>query len=107
MRPFRSAFEVAEIQLSRSNTKYTASRRRSIKVGSVDPRYPEEKFFIRADNPAVLHVKGLGWKKMRVLCGDVRTEKWDGVILIFGVNRAVFGGTIVFLANVAPRQDIC
>ena len=75
------------------------SRRRSIKVGAVHRGNPEKKLVIWAKNPAVLHVEGLGGEKMRrILCGDVRTETWDWVILL--VNCAGFG-------NVAPRQDIC
>ena len=61
-----------KVQLSRRNAKYMGSRRRSIKVGAVDSGYPEKKLFVWAKNPAVLHVEGLGWEKMRgILCGDV------------------------------------
>ena len=84
-----------------------ASRGRSIKVGAVDRRYPEKKLLIGAKNPAVLHVKGLGWEKMRgVLCSDVGAETWDCVIVILGMNCAGFGRNIVFLANVAQCQNI-
>src|ERR1700733_3671659 len=89
LRPFCSAFKVTKVQLSRRNAKYMASRRRGKKIRAVHSRYPEKKLFFRSKNPAVLHVEGLGWEKMRgILGGDVGAGRWEWVILIFRVNCA-------------------
>jgi len=84
-----------------------ASRRRRKKSGAIGRGHPEKELAIWSENTAVLHVKGLEGERMRrVLCGNVRTEGWDGIIAICNERRAVVGGVVMFLANVAPCQDI-